>query len=426
MTGARKLVHGSALRVASFFASALTALVMMPFVVHSIGDSQYGIWALVAGYVGYYGLLDFGLLSAVTRYFAAALVKDDRKSLNQVFNTALVLYAGLGSMIWFTAALAAFLMPCVVKDRSSAVLARNLILILGCNFGISFPLRVFVGLLNANLRFDITAGFELANLVLRTAMVIAFIKAGFMVTGLAWASLLATLLLTLMYLVAIKSTFPMLALHRRSISKAVALSLFSYGSSSFVINIADLLRFQMDSIVVASFVGVAAVTHFSLGSNLVQCFISVIGAIFGVLMPVFSRQQDASDRVALKRTYLLATRMCVAVTSFVAFGLIAWGRCFIVGWMGAPYSDGYPVLVILTVASTVALWQSPSIQLLYGLSKHRFYASMALAEGIANLVLSILLARNSACWNCDRNSDTDVGHKALYPADVPNQNYGDK
>ena len=61
--------------------------------------------------------------------------------------------------------------------------------------------------------------------------------------------------------------------------------------------------------------------------------------------------------------------------------------------MGPGYVDAYPVLIVLTVGAMFALWQAPSVSLLYATSRHRFFALFNAMEGVANLVLSIILVR---------------------------------
>jgi O-antigen/teichoic acid export membrane protein len=73
--------------------------------------------------------------------------------------------------------------------------------------------------------------------------------------------------------------------------------------------------------------------------------------------------------------------------------MIAWGRPFIARWMGVQYLDAYPVLVVLVLAYYLALVQGPAVGLLYGLSRHKYFAVVNSVEGIVNLLLSILLVR---------------------------------
>src|ERR1700688_3717326 len=95
----QRLALGSTLRVVSLVATALLSLVMMPFVVRSLGDRMYGMWSLVATLVGYYGLLDLGLSAAVSRYLAAALGVGDEDQCNRVFNTSLRIFSALGGVV---------------------------------------------------------------------------------------------------------------------------------------------------------------------------------------------------------------------------------------------------------------------------------------------------------------------------------------
>jgi O-antigen/teichoic acid export membrane protein len=61
--------------------------------------------------------------------------------------------------------------------------------------------------------------------------------------------------------------------------------------------------------------------------------------------------------------------------------------------VGTRYLDAYPCLVVLAIGTTVALWQTPSVGLLYGISRHRFFAGANLLEGLANVILSLVLVR---------------------------------
>ena len=56
----QKLASGSALRVANVGATTLISLLILPFVIRVLGDRMYGVWTLVATFIGYYGILELG------------------------------------------------------------------------------------------------------------------------------------------------------------------------------------------------------------------------------------------------------------------------------------------------------------------------------------------------------------------------------
>ena len=392
-TTARKLVSGSAIRVANTVATALVSLLIMPFVIRMLGDRMYGLWTLVATFVGYYGVLELGLNTAVTRYLARSLSAQDHDECNRVFNTSFRIYLGLGGIVLAVAAVTAAMAPFFSKNHADASLFVSVILILGMSLALQFPGRVFTGALEAHLRFDQTAFFDLLTLVLRTSLTVGALLLGYKVVALAWATFLASLPSVVL---SVRYTFrelPFLRLDSKYWGLKTAKSLFSYSVYSLIANLANILRFQVDNVVVASFLGLAAVTHYRVGGALVQYFVYFMLALMGVFPSVFSRQEGVQDYPAIKRTFFFATKIAFCVTCFICFGMIAWGSSFIRRWIGPTYADSYPVLVVLAISWTINLWQGPAGSLLFGVSKHKFIAILNSVEGTVNLLLSLWLVR---------------------------------
>ena len=96
---AGRLARGSVLRTVHQFALVGVSFAMMPFMVHTLGDHYFGMWALVGTFVSFTGFLDFGLSQAVTRFLAAGLGSGDEEQCNRVFNTALAWYVAVGALV---------------------------------------------------------------------------------------------------------------------------------------------------------------------------------------------------------------------------------------------------------------------------------------------------------------------------------------
>lgn len=387
----RKLARGSALRLALSVTTAAVSVLIMPFIVHRLGDRHYGIWTLVASFMGYYGILDLGLSAAAGRYLAGALGADDHDDFNRVFNSSLALFVVLGGLVFAVSGGIAAMAPLLTKNAADAVLFWKVILIMGASVALTFPSRVFESVLEAHYRFDLTAGFDLATLILRTGLIVLVLLLGHGLLALAWMTLLAAVPLAVIQAWVAFRKVPLLRLDRKYWHRHTTRRLFSYSVFSLIAALANLLRFRMDAIVVASFVGLAAVTHYRIGSIFAQYFMDIMSSMMGVFRSVFSRQFGARDHDALERTFFFSSKLSVCIATFVGFGMLVWGRPFIARWMGPRYHDSYPVLAILVVGIMIQMWQGPSINLLYGISRHKFFALFNSIEGVANLVLSIAL-----------------------------------
>lgn len=74
--------------------------------------------------------------------------------------------------------------------------------------------------------------------------------------------------------------------------------------------------------------------------------------------------------------------------------LVVLGKSVIEAWVGAKYVEtSYPVLLILLLSTTTMLAQAASPRVLFGMSKHRTWAMVALTEGVVNIILSMILVR---------------------------------
>jgi O-antigen/teichoic acid export membrane protein len=390
---ARKLTAGSVLRVIALVATGIVSISLMPFIVRTLGDETYGLWSLVATVAGYYGLLDLGLSSAVSRHMASSLGDGNQEQCNRVFNTALGLFSLIGMGLVFLGIVTAVIAPLFFQNKSDSIVFTKVMLILTFNLALSFPIRVYIGALESHLRFDITATLALLSLGLRTGLVVSTLLLGFGIVGVAWATFLSGVPSAFLYTYFLHRELPFLRPSRKYWRRDTARLLLSYGVFSAITAVADTVRFEIDAVVVAVYLGLAAVTHYRIATTLVQSFTGVMLALVGVFSAVFSRLEGAGDYDGIKNIFFFATKLSMCVSSFVGFGLIFWGKAFIKCWVGEEYLDAYPCLAILAVGFTISHWQASSVRLFYGLSRHKIYALFTWAEAIGNLVLSLSLVR---------------------------------
>ncbi|MGA7442950.1 MAG: hypothetical protein WBW82_12335, partial [Candidatus Sulfotelmatobacter sp.] len=62
---------------------------LIPILIRSLGDYQYGIWAVVLSVMDTYGLLDTGMRVTMQRFVAHTSGRNERQSLNEIFVTTM-------------------------------------------------------------------------------------------------------------------------------------------------------------------------------------------------------------------------------------------------------------------------------------------------------------------------------------------------
>ena len=390
---AKNLVKGSLLNGIGFFSQVTVTLVLTPLIIHSLGDKMYGLWVFVGTFIGYYGLMDFGLELAIHRYVSRAVGLGDPDEINKVINTALFIFTIIGFIALIVSLGIVFIIPHIIKNITETEVFTKVILILGCNFAIGFPLRVFSGILGSNIRYDLNMVIELIKLVIRTTLIIFFLKLGHGIVTLAIITSSIDISGYLARYILVKHIYKYIILSKQYISKSMIKLLFGYSTYVFITNIANQLRYNVDNFVILTFLGLSQVTIYSIGSRLVIYIITLIGSSIGILLPVFS-QYEANNRNDLIIEKFLFTTKISSYLSILSGGmLIIFGKAFIERWVGKEYLSSYPILTILMISVVFNLMQTPSTQLLYGISRHKFLTFLNLAEGFINLILSVILVK---------------------------------
>lgn len=389
----QKLIKSSILRTASFILQLMVAFFMTPVIIHSLGDRMYGFWTLISTFIGYYGLLDLGLSSAVGRYISQALGKNDLKEMNKVVNTSFFLFTLIGVVVLFISLIAVIFCFYFIKSPEEKSLFRNIIILMGISIAIGFPMRVFAGILTSYLRYDLFTYASVIRLLIATTFIYYLLKIGYGIMAFTIVTFFASLLEYTLILIFSKKTFPQLRISHSLYRKDKVKLLFRYSGKTFIAHLADILRFKVDVFVIVSFLSLNLVTYYAVGARLIEYFTQFIMSSVGFMSPVFSQYEGRGDFDSIRKIFLQVTKISVVLSVFVGTSIIYYGKAFIQRWLGSNFESSYYVAVILCIPYIMALMQNPSIGLLYGISKHHFYAVINICEGIMNLFLSIILVR---------------------------------
>ena len=392
----KQLTSNMIWNILSMLLNILVVFFLTPIIITALGEKIYGLWILIGSFMGYYGFLDLGLSSAVRRYLTRAIGKDDTSELSQIASTSFFLFSIIGVVVFLVSVLLAYIFPSLAKVTTNVNIFRLIIMIMGFNIALSFPSRSIGAIMSSYLRTDLYNFYVMLTTVIRTLLIYIAIRLDIQPLKLLLVIAVLTLLCSMieMFLTAV-TTFKLydhikikLSCVRRSLIK----KMFSYSSITFISMLADTLRFQIDNLVITMLLGVTSVTPYSIGFRLVQYFQNLVFSIVSVMNPIYSIYEGANDYAALREKYLFAVKVSTVLSFYLGLSMIIFGKAFIIRWVGKELEHSYYVMFILVIGFIVSLTQSQGIQLMYGVSRHKFVAFMNIFEGVMNLVLSLLLA----------------------------------
>jgi O-antigen/teichoic acid export membrane protein len=381
----------------SWFALGVNVIVgifISPFILHRLGDSAYGIWVLIFSITGYYGLFDLGIRTSIVRYVSSFTATGEKDELAKVINTGLFSYSCIGIV-----SLLVTLMACSFIDHFFRIpvefrtTARWLLLMVGTSVALGFPMGMFGGVLEGLQRFYVVNWTSIASSLLRAVLIIVVLTHGY---GLLMVALVTvsmpfagSLVRTAVALRLLKVQFG-----RNYLNRATFRLMANYSGVTMIVIIAGRLRFQTDEIVIGTMMTASAITYFSIGARIVDYASEVVSSLAQIFIPMSSHSHARGEMDHLRKIMIAGNRACAFVILPITAILIILGKSVIEAWVGARYIEqSYPVLIILIIPFTLMLAQSASGRILFGTSQHKMFAIVALIEGVANLVLSILLVR---------------------------------
>ena len=371
----------------------VVAFLLSPFLVHSLGDSGYGLWVLVLSVTGYMGLLDTGLRVSIVKHTAKYNARGDVDGLNRVLFTALSLYGSLSCLIvvlsftasgWFSKF---FTIP-----PSEHAIGQTLVTIAGLNVALSLPLGVLAGLLSGLQRYDIVNRVNITVLLVRTAAIVAAVALGYGLLGLALIHTSSQLFTGALLFRAARQQFPQMNLRPRRIESETVRTLYSYSGYIILNNVAMFLLFYSGEVVIGMFIGTAAVTSFAIARSLVQYLSVGIGAMTQVFHPYASDLHERGDAHAVRQALIVGTKTSLLIALPIGISYVLIGSTFIGLWMGPRYGEsaGF-LLALLTIPQIVWLSQSTAGNILLGVGSHRVLTLTNLFTGIAGIGTGILL-----------------------------------
>ena len=371
------------------------AFLMSPFLVHSLGDTMYGLWVLLLAVTGYMGLLDAGLKVSVVKYISRYNALSDTTSMSRVVSTVLVLHGAISALVILIAVVAAPFVPRLFSIPADAVpVAQTVLIITAVNLAISLVASVFNGVLAGMQRYDYANMIGVGVVLVRSALIVLVVSRGLGIVALGLVHTAGQIVAGLLVMTVVFRKIEGLQVRWSLVNRETVKTLYSFGGFVLLNNLAMFFLFNSAEIVIGIFLSAAAVTYFAIAGSLLQYLSQLIGVMTQVLHPYASEQEARGDAGGLQRTVIVGTKAClmIALPATVTFMIV--GRTFIQLWMGPTYAEAAaPLLVVLAIGRVFWLSQSSAGNVLLGAGRHKLLTMTNLATGVAGLVLGSVLIR---------------------------------
>lgn len=383
--------------------STLISLVYTPVMLRLLGQSEYGLYTLVNGFISNLSLMSFGLGSAYVRYYSRYEASDGEDGVAKINGMFMIIFLVIAAASLVVGGIlvanvhnifSANLTPAEIET------ARVLMALLVVNIAVSFPCSVFTSYITAKERFFFQRMISMIRTVLNPIVMLPLLLMGMGSVALV----IVTLVLSVVTDVSsIYYSFKKLNM-RFTFGKFDFALLREMGGFSFFIflnMIIDQINWTVDTTLLGIISGTAATAIYGVGSQLHRYYMTLSTSISGVFVPQINRivaRGEGDD--ALTRLFTRVGRIQFMLLMLVLTGFVFVGSPFIEAWGGGEYEGAYPIALMLMVPVTVPLIQNVGIEIQRAKNKHQFRSKVYFFMALGNVAISIPLGMKWGGFGC--------------------------
>jgi len=389
---ARRIATGTLHAASGRLAGLVLWLALTPPILAALGTDGFAVWSLAFAFSGYLNALDLGLAQGTLRHVAAARGRGDAGGGGAYATLAMIGYLLLG-LLWLAVALllrAPLLSWLRVPDdvRAGAGIA-----LVGGAFVFAFSgfANVTISVLQAYGRFDRANRLTLTVLAAQALGIMFSLKAGWGLAGLITSLAAGWLAGFLAGLITLPRSAPEFRWARWSESRAHVGESWRFGGPLQAAAALSVAHGQLDKILLARLVALAAVTPFELGLRVVTAAASMPQMLLLAAVPAAATLQAGDDLRRLRELYLRGNRYVISVGAVVFAPCLGAADRLFATWLGPGHPDAALALRGLALSAAVALAGSMGITIARGVGRTDLEVWLSATSLAVHLAVSLWL-----------------------------------
>ncbi|WP_321345494.1 oligosaccharide flippase family protein [uncultured Draconibacterium sp.] len=389
-----QLKAGAILSYGILALSNLVALLYTPYMLRMMGQSEYGLYSIVASVMAYLTVLDFGLGNTIVRYTAKYRAEGKSEQLYSMFGMFVLIYSvigliamGMGIGLYFN-----------IESLYSAALTPEelrkvqvMILLMTFNLTFTFPFSIFNSVITAYENFIYQRLLRMGYIIFNTTIMIVLLEMGYRAIGMVALMTVLNVITQILNFLYCRYKIK-IKIHFKGFQKDLFREIAGYSFYIFLGVIVDRLYWSSGQLILGATIGTAAVAVFAVAIQLQQMYRNFSTAIPGVFLPKITAMstRESSDK-EISDLFIRTGRIQFTILSIILFGFILFGQQFVVLWAGSDYAETYIIALLLIVPLTVPLIQNIGITILLARNKVKFRSLFYIALATFSVIVQLLL-----------------------------------
>lgn len=391
-----QLKAGVVLNYVVIFLNTVVGLLYTPYMLRMMGQSEYGLYSLVASVIAYLTVLDLGFGNAIVRYTAKFRAEKKTEEQYEMFGMFFLLYLVIGIIAFGIGLGLYFNVDTLFGNTMTAVelgRARIMMLLLVANLAFTFPMSIWGSIIQAYEDFVFQKSLNIIRIILNTVVMICLLHFGYKAVAMVVVQTIFNVLTLVINFIYCRRKLNIHIYFRfRHFHWGFLKEVAIYSFWIFLNAIMDRVYWSTGQFVLGAMVGTAAVAVFAIAIQLEGMYMQFSTAISSVFLPkVTAMVATNRSRKEISDLFIRTGRIQYIVLAYILSGFIIFGRQFIELWAGAGYSDAYMISLLFFIPLTVPLIQNLGITILQARNEMKFRSVLYIIIALVSLAMQILL-----------------------------------
>lgn len=398
-------------------ASIGLSLLLVPVMLDYLGQAHYGIWLTITSFLGWSALLDMGVGNGLKNRLGEALAREDHTMLKAYTTSAYGILGGVSLL-----ALLVFSLLTVVLDwptllGASGVPTGVLTAALWLFFLFFCAKIVLNQVLTIAAAGQQTRLSDVVNLLINlftllSLLAVANVSGDRLIIVSIICGAVPVLILIGVSLWAFRGPYADFAPKRSLFSMSKAKDVLGLGGRFFVIQLAGIVLFSTDNLIISHYIGPESVTPYHISFRYFGLVVTLFSILITPIWPAYTEAYERGDTDWIQRITQRLIKVWVALTVGVICMWIVAPRVYGL-WVGEEVEIAGILNAMMALYVVTITWGSIFVTFINATGKLRIQLYCSIAAGIINIPLSILFIEG-----------TDLGAAGVILATILCLSYG--
>ncbi len=393
-----RIAQGLFSGLASRGVAVAVSFISVPLTVKYLGAERYGAWVTISAVIAWIAIADLGLSSSLTNAVSEGYALDRRDVAQGYVAAAFWSLAGVAAILtlvffslWHKVPWDRVLNVQTLRARAEVTPAVAVAFTI---FALNFPFSLVARIYGAYQEVAVANSWSAAGNVLGLLALISVTQLQGGLVSLVIAVSGAVLLVNVISAIWVFGwSKPWLRPRPDLVTWSALKRLTRVGGMFFVIQIAALVLFQTDNLIIAHYLGAAAVTPYSVTWRLftyTMIFQLLAGPSY---WPAYAEAFTRGDRTWVRRSFRMNLKITFISTALLGLPLVLLGRRIIEKWAGTAAVPSSSLLFWMGIWSVIYATTCAQSCILASSSRLRGQMIYSIAAAGVNIALSIIMVQ---------------------------------